>query len=153
MRRRSRAGGKPVRARHVKAVKRRSAAKAVAHRSSPAVGHERKIALLTRERDEALEQLLDASDILKLSARRRETSTPVFEAILENAVRICEAKFGTLYLFHGNAFHFGADVGTPPEYARFQRQRGPYQPTPGTHLTVFYGPNGSVKAQTPPPKL
>ena len=134
MRRRSRAGGKPVKARHVKAVKRRSAAKAVAYRSSPAVGHEAKIALLTRERDEALEQLSAASDILKAISSSPGDLKPVFEAILENAVRICEAKFGTLYLFRGNAFHFGADVGTPPEYARFQRQRGPYQPTPGTHF-------------------
>ena len=58
----------------------------------------------------------------------------MFQAVLENAVRICEAKFGTIYLFDGNSFVFGADVGTTPEYGEFQRRRGPFQPMPGTHF-------------------
>jgi GAF domain-containing protein len=58
----------------------------------------------------------------------------VFEAILENATRICEAKFGTLYRFDGRMFHLAAQFGTPPKLAEFQRQRGPFQPLPGGHL-------------------
>ena len=54
--------------------------------------------------------------------------------MLENATRICEAKFGTLFRFDGNAFHLAAQVGTPLELAEFQRRRGPFQPEPGTQL-------------------
>jgi GAF domain-containing protein len=49
-------------------------------------------------------------------------------------VRICDAKFGVLYRFDGAAFHFAAEVGTPSEYLEFNRQRGPFQPVPGSHL-------------------
>ena len=45
--------------------------------------------------------------------------------MLENAVRICEAKFGALFRFDGEHLHLAAEVGTPPEYAQFHRRRGP----------------------------
>src|SRR5947208_1676396 len=51
--------------------------------------------------------------------------------MLEKAVRICEAKFGTLLRFDGNAFHFAAGVGLPPKLAEFERRRGPFQPEAG----------------------
>jgi signal transduction histidine kinase len=54
--------------------------------------------------------------------------------MLENAVRICEAKFGSLYRFDGENFHFAAEVGTPLEYATFQKDRGPLRPRSGTQL-------------------
>jgi len=47
-------------------------------------------------------------------------------------VRICEAKFGTLFRFDGNMFHVAAQVGTPLELAEFQRRRGSFQPGPDT---------------------
>ena len=56
---------------------------------------------------------------------------PVFQAMLQNAVRICDANFGTLYRFDGSMYHLAADVGTPVEYAEFLRRRGPFLPTPG----------------------
>ena len=51
--------------------------------------------------------------------------------MLENATRVCDAKFGTLIRFDGEYCHVAAQVGTPPEYAEYNRQRGPYKPTPG----------------------
>ena len=36
-------------------------------------------------------------------------------------MRICEAKFGSLYRFDGENFHFAAEVGTPLEYANFKK--------------------------------
>ncbi len=54
--------------------------------------------------------------------------------MLENATRICEAKFGLLYLLDGERLELVAEVGTPPKYAEFQKQRGPFQPTVGGHL-------------------
>ena len=88
----------------------------------------------TDDLTESLEQQTATSEVLKVISSSPGELKPVFEAMLANAVRICDAKFGTLYLVHGNSFHFGADVGTSPEYAEFQRRRGPYRPTPGTHF-------------------
>ena len=59
---------------------------------------------------------------------------PVFQSMLENATRICEAKFGSLLSFDGKMFEFAAEVGTPPEFGKFMRQRGPFSPVPGSHL-------------------
>jgi adenylate cyclase len=42
--------------------------------------------------------------------------------MLENAVRICEAKSGNLFGFDGKAFYMRADLGTPPAFAEFARQ-------------------------------
>ena len=88
----------------------------------------------TTDLTESLEQQTATSEVLKVISSSPGELQSVFQAVLENAFRICEAKFGTLYLVHDESFHFGGDVGTPPEYADFQRRRGPYQPTPGTHF-------------------
>ena len=56
---------------------------------------------------------------------------PVFDAILENATRICEAKFGGLLLCEGNAFRIVAMHNPPPAYAEL-RQREPIVQTSGT---------------------
>src|SRR5262249_36409122 len=49
----------------------------------------------------------------------------VFEAMLQNAVRICDAKFSNLALFENDGFRFVAQHGAPPKY-RDVRQRGPF---------------------------
>ena len=52
---------------------------------------------------------------------------PVFEAMLDNAIRICGAKFGTLVSLRRRSFHgSAAQFGTPPALTEFQRKRGPY---------------------------
>jgi GAF domain-containing protein len=54
--------------------------------------------------------------------------------MLENAVRLCEAKFGVLYRFDGAAFHYAAEVGAPTAYTEFNRHRGAFRPQPGGRL-------------------
>jgi hypothetical protein len=73
MRRRSRAGGEPVKTRRRKTVtlKRRNAANAVRRRRSAAAGHETEVARLTRELYEAQEQQRATSEILGVVARSR----------------------------------------------------------------------------------
>jgi adenylate cyclase len=61
---------------------------------------------------------------------------PVFQAMLEDAVRICRAKFGTLFRFDDGLFQFAAEVGTPKEFVGFQRRRGRFPPLPGTILDL-----------------
>ena len=79
---------------------------------------------LKRERDEALEQLAATSDVLQVISRSPGQLEPVFKAMLENAVRICEAKFGTMFLREGDAFRSVALHNAPPAYAEL-RQRDP----------------------------
>ena len=118
MRRRSRAGGKPVKTRRRTTLKRRNTAKAIVGRSSSAVSQKTKVALLARERDEALEQLSAATEVLKVISSSPGDLKPIFEAILENATRICDAKFGTLNLFDGSTFRNVALHNPPPQFAK-----------------------------------
>src|SRR5262249_56203316 len=75
-----------------------------------------------------------AGDVFRIISSSPGELEPVFQAMLENAVRICEAKFGALYRIDGEKFHFAAEVGTPPEFVEHQRRRGPFQPSPGSQL-------------------
>ena len=133
MRRRSRAGGKPIKARRRKAAtpSRPSAPKVEGRRKPSSASANTKNALLERERDELLEQQKATAEVLRLISVSSGDLQRVFDAILENATRICEAKFGVLHRFDGEYCHLGAQVGTPPEYAEFYRERGQYKPTPG----------------------
>jgi two-component system, NtrC family, sensor kinase len=77
---------------------------------------------------ESLEQQTATANVLKVISSSPGELEPVFKAMLENAVQICEAKFGTLFQFDGNLFHFAANYGTPPELVKFQKERGPFLP-------------------------
>jgi len=89
---------------------------------------------LLSELRQSLEQQTATSEVLSVISSSPGELEPVFQSMLANATRICEAKFGTLFRFDGNVFHFAAEVGTPPEHAEFNRRRGPFQPLPGSQL-------------------
>jgi GAF domain-containing protein len=140
MRRRSGARGEPLKTRRRKTSsrKRRNGVKAVPRRNPTAAARRAKeaaaetsVARLTRELNEAREQQAATSEVLRVISSSPGELEQVFQAMLENVSRICEAKFGTLYRFDGGIFNLAADVGTPTEYAEFLRRRGPFQPIPG----------------------
>ena len=89
---------------------------------------------LLSELRQSLEQQTATSEVLQVVSSSPGDLAPVFQSMLENATRICEAKFGALLSFDGNMFQFAAEVGTPPEFGQFMRQRGPFSPFPGSHL-------------------
>jgi GAF domain-containing protein len=95
------------------------------------------VSALTRELAEAREQQTATSEVLSVISSSPGELEPVFQTMLENALRVCGAKFGLLYRFNGNVFHLAAGVGTPPELAEFVRQRGPFQPKPGSLLDIM----------------
>jgi GAF domain-containing protein len=88
----------------------------------------------TTELTESLEQQTATSEVLRVISSSPGELEPVFQAMLKNAVRICEAKFGTLFLRYGDVFRFAAEVGTPPALAEHNRRLEALVPTPGTIL-------------------
>jgi two-component system, NtrC family, sensor kinase len=89
----------------------------------------------TRELSEALEQQTATSEVLQVISSSPGELEPVFQAMLENATRICEAKFGTLMLREGDAFRIVALHGAlPPEYIEERRNRPVLPAAPGTGL-------------------
>ena len=92
-------------------------------------------ARLLNELRQSLEQQTATADVLGVISSSPGELEPVFQAMLENALRICDAKFGQMLRYDGNGFDMAADVGSPPELLEFIRQRGPqFQPVPGSHL-------------------
>src|SRR6516165_10340315 len=122
MRRRSRASSKLAKARSRKAKTIKRTVLAVRHSSSSAPGQETEVARLTRERDEALERETATAEVLKVISASAGELEPVFQAMLENATRICEAKFGTLQLRENGAFRVAAMHNPPPAYAEARRR-------------------------------
>src|SRR5262249_1666729 len=88
----------------------------------------------TRELSESLEQQTATSDVLKVISSSPGDMKPVFEAMLANALRICEAKFGHLLLYDGESFHASYLHDVPPPYREFWEQHGPIRPSRNTGL-------------------
>ena len=77
---------------------------------------------------QSLQQQTATADVLKVISSSPGELEPVFEAMLENATRICEAKFGTIFRYDDEFLHWVAGVDTPPALVELQKKRGPYLP-------------------------
>jgi two-component system, NtrC family, sensor kinase len=88
----------------------------------------------TRDLSESLEQQTATSEVLKVISSSPGELEPVFQVVLENATRICEAKFGVLFRYENGAFYAAAMLNAPQAFAEFHRQRGSFTPPAGTPL-------------------
>jgi class 3 adenylate cyclase/putative methionine-R-sulfoxide reductase with GAF domain len=90
---------------------------------------------LLNELRQSLERQTATTDVLEVISRSRGDPQPVFQAILENATHICEAKFGELSVAEGDALRIVAMHNAPPAFVEFQKRRGPlFRPTHGALL-------------------
>jgi hypothetical protein len=110
-------------------IKERGAApKAATNRRLSASSKDREVARVVRERDDAVEQLSATSEVLKVISSSPGDLRSVFAAILANAVRICEAKFGNIYRWDGELLRLVATHNTPAAFVEARRQ--PWRPSP-----------------------
>jgi len=136
MKRRSRLTGKALKLGRRKAAKpqRASTAETVPKRSAAAISLSAEIARLRGELNEARDRENATTEVLRVIGSSSGDLKPAFDAVLTNAVQICDAKFGNLLLFEDGALRHVAFYGAPRAYLE-ERQRDPVvRVTPGSDL-------------------
>ena len=89
---------------------------------------------LLNELRQSLEQQTATSNVLRVISSSPGELEPVFTAMLENATRICDAKFGIMTLYEGGSFRAVALHNAPPEFAEARRREPLFFPAPSNPL-------------------
>ena len=111
--------------------KHRSVPKAPAGFKPSPANAETAVARLIHDLREALEQQSATSEVLRVISSYPGDPQPVFQAMLKNAVRLCDAKFGNIYSWDGDALHLVATENAPTAFAE-ARRRSSFRPSPKT---------------------
>jgi GAF domain-containing protein len=76
----------------------------------------------TDDLSESLEQQTATAEVLRVISSSPGELEPVFQAMLANATRLCDANFGSLYLYEGDAFRIAGMHNAPPAYEKVRRR-------------------------------
>ena len=127
MRRRGTVSRKPAKPQHRKLTRpKRSNAPTAARQRSPSVADlKEKLDARTRELNEAIERENASAEVLRVISSSPGELDAVFRAILANATRLCEAKFGILYQCDGDVFQPVALQDAVPAYGDYLRREPP----------------------------
>ena len=98
--------------------------------------------LLTETRD-ALEQQTATAEVLQVINSSPGDLAPVFDAMLEKALRLCDAAYGHLWTFDGERIAPLVSRGEP-QFAEWVRSRGPLRPSAGTPIGRIVGGEGII---------
>jgi signal transduction histidine kinase len=121
----------------------RDAPKSASARGLSAAGLQEQLDRRTHEASEALEQQTATAEVLRLISVSAGDLTRIFEAMLANAKRICEANFGNVLLYDGTGFHAPALPEAPAALVEMY-QRGPIRPGPMSVLGRLISTNQVV---------
>jgi two-component system NtrC family sensor kinase len=94
---------------------------------------QRNLTETTTERDAALAREAGMAEVLEVINSSPGDLAPVFDAMLEKAMRLCEAAHGHIWRFHGELIHPVAVQGTP-RFVEWMRELAPHRPAPGSSL-------------------
>ena len=87
---------------------------------------------LLNELRESLQQQTATSEVLQVISSSPGELEPVFQAMLENATRLCEAKFGTINFYDGDQFRIVAEYNVPTAFTSTRLRQGPFRPHPSS---------------------
>jgi len=132
MRRRSKAS-KPARNRRRKTVAPKRRNEPNTARRTVAVLEE-KLERQARDLDEARAERAAIEDVLRIISASPSALEPVFTAILENAMRICQANIGTILRYDAKLYHPVVSLGETPALREFRLKRGSFMPPVGMSL-------------------
>ncbi len=127
MSRHPRAGGQLIKTRSPKTRKHRPASKDVL-RPSTSIDKKTKVASLSRELNDSLEQQAATREILRVISSSPTDIQPVFNTIANSGARLCKAQFCYVFRFDGELLHFAAEDGLSPEGAKAIRSAYPIAP-------------------------
>jgi GAF domain-containing protein len=133
VRRRHTKSRKPANTRHRKTAEpnRSATSSAVRRASASATNLQEQFERQARELEEARQERAAIAEVLRVISASPGELEPVFQAMLENATRICGAKFGILFRYEGGLFHPAASHDVPPAYDDFLHRQGPFEPKSG----------------------
>ena len=129
MKKRAKVSGARAKTQRSKATKliRRDTRKATPSSQSPS--EETMVARLSRELNEARQEQTATSEVLRLLSGSRDLNR-LFNAILINATDLCQANFGTMAIYEGDALRIVAMHNVPPAFAEFRQREPLFHPGP-----------------------
>src|SRR4051812_1390780 len=98
---------------------------------------ERPLAQAQRQLSEALERQAATDEVLRVISSSPGDLQPVFNTMLENALRICEAKFGVLFRIDDEVTYPVAMLNLPPAFDQYLRHRERREPRAGSDLDML----------------